>query len=327
MGRGEDDRPRPEDRAAPWQECPEVAPGRLRADDDAGHGPEGDQADQQGHAERALHDYADARPGDARHHDPEQIDQSPHDSVPRALSIARGPCSRNALLRRDLSPVGSFAESVDVNDALTQRRIGGSYAVGMELVIAQPSLARRTDEQLAEAFVAGDDASFEALVARYGGPIYAFILRMVGRPEDADDLAQDVFVQLLKSLPGAREGLPLRPWVYVIARNKCLDFLKRKRPLLFSALGDPDSEESVADRVADAGPLPDELAERADLRALLADAIEALPPKYRQVVALRYSSDLTFAEMGAVLGLPENTVKTHFQRAKVCLRERLNGAL
>lgn len=185
----------------------------------------------------------------------------------------------------------------------------------------------QTDEQLAVAYVDGDAESFEALVCRYSGPIYAFILRMVGRPEDADDLAQDVFVQLLKSLPGARAGLPLRPWIYVIARNKCLDFLKRKRPLLFSALTTPEGDEGIADRVADCGPLPEELAERADLRAVLAGAIEALPPRYRQVVALRYSSDLTFAEMGVVLGLPENTVKTHFQRAKVILRQSLHGVV
>ena len=185
--------------------------------------------------------------------------------------------------------------------------------------------AALTDEQLATSYLGGADDCFDELVRRYSGPIYQFILRMVGRPEDADDLTQDVFVQLLKSLPAARSDLPLRPWVYVIARNKCLDHLKRKRALAFSALATPDSGEAIEERVADAQPLPEELAERADLREILQEAISALPPRYRTVVALRYSTDLTFAEIGTVLGLPENTVKTHFQRAKALLRAELRG--
>jgi RNA polymerase sigma-70 factor (ECF subfamily) len=180
--------------------------------------------------------------------------------------------------------------------------------------------AALTDEQLAASYLGGVDACFDELVRRYSAPIYTFILRMVGRPEDADDLTQDVFVQLLKSLPTARPDLPLRPWVFVIARNKCLDHLKRKRALVFSALATHDGEDTVEERVADGQPLPEELAERADLRDILQEAIAALPPRYRAVVALRYSTDLTFAEIGTVLELPENTVKTHFQRAKAMLR-------
>ena len=184
-----------------------------------------------------------------------------------------------------------------------------------------------TDEQLAGTYLDGVDACFDELVRRYSGPIYAFILRMVGNPADADDLTQDVFVQILKSLPGARPDLPLRPWVYVIARNKCLDHLKRKRALPFSSLAIPESGEAVEARVVDDRPLPDELAERADLEELVRTAIADLPPRYRAVVALRYSTDLTFAEIGTVLGLPENTAKTHFQRAKGLLRERLRSRI
>jgi RNA polymerase sigma-70 factor (ECF subfamily) len=189
------------------------------------------------------------------------------------------------------------------------------------------SLPALSDEQLVESYVDGAAACFDELVRRYSGPIYAFILRMVGRPEDADDLTQDLFVQLLKSLPSARPDLPLRPWVYVIARNKALDHLKRKRALLFSSLAAGEHDLGVEDRFEDAEPLPEELAERAGLRDLLQAAIGALPPRYRTVVALRYSTDLTFAEIGAVLELPENTVKTHFQRAKGMLRTFLRDRL
>lgn len=180
-----------------------------------------------------------------------------------------------------------------------------------------------SDEALAAAHVAGRHESFEVLVHRYSGPVYAFCLRMVGRPADAEDLTQDVFVQLLKSLPGARADLPLRPWIFVIARNKCLDHLKRHKAATFSDVSGRDDEHELD--VVDQQPLPDELAERADIKQVLQQAIVRLPEKYRAVVAMRYAGDLTFAEIGAVLALPENTVKTHFQRAKAILRTQLAG--
>lgn len=181
-----------------------------------------------------------------------------------------------------------------------------------------------SDEALAAGFVAGDAECFARLVERYSKGVYNFAYRMLGNRADAEDIAQDIFVQVYRALPRTQLDLPFRPWLYVVARNKCLDFLKRKRPLLFSETGDVDDEgESFAARVPDPEPLPEELAERADLQRLLHDAIAALPPKYRQVVALRYSADLSFAEIAEALGLPENTVKTHFHRAKALLRAHL----
>ena len=163
---------------------------------------------------------------------------------------------------------------------------------------------------------------------RYSRPIFNFVYRMLGSYSDADDLAQDVFLQVYRSLPSARTDLPIKPWLYVVARNKCLDFLKRKRPVSFTDVdGDGDSGEGIAERLPDSAPLPEELVERSDLQRLLHDAVAELPPRYRSVVAMRYTGDLSFAEIAAALELPENTVKTHFHRAKALLRARLTGLL
>jgi RNA polymerase sigma factor (sigma-70 family) len=195
-------------------------------------------------------------------------------------------------------------------------------------VTGPPTASRdRTDEELARAYCDGDRDSFAELVRRYMKPVFNVAYRMTGSYADADDIAQDVFVQVFKSLPSTRLDLPFRPWLYVVARNKCLDFLKRKRPLNFSALEDPDGSESAVDSIADSGPLPEELLERADLQRLLRDAIALLPERYRSVVALRYGGGLTFAEIGQALSLPENTVKTHFQRAKAALKLDLASKL
>ncbi|HLZ70125.1 MAG TPA: sigma-70 family RNA polymerase sigma factor [Dehalococcoidia bacterium] len=189
-------------------------------------------------------------------------------------------------------------------------------------------LSARTDEELVAAFLSGEIGAFEELVQRYSRPIFNFVYRMLCSYADADDVAQDVFVQVYNSLPAARTDLPFKPWLYVIAKNKCLDFLKRKRPLLFSDVDGPEAEDgSIAERVADSDPLPEELAERADLQRILHEAVLGLPERYRQVVAMRYTGDLSFAEIAQALALPENTVKTHFHRAKALLRTRLLDVL
>jgi RNA polymerase sigma-70 factor (ECF subfamily) len=191
-------------------------------------------------------------------------------------------------------------------------------ALGEEM--AAPAAA--TDEALAERFQRGDALAFEELVARYHRPIYHFACRLLGCAEDAEDAAQDTLIQVYSALPSARLDIPLRPWIYRIARNRCLDVLKRKRAVTFSAVATDDEEAAVPD-VPATDPLPDELAERADLQRLLGQAIDALAPAYREVVALRYAADLAFGEIAAVLGMPENSVKTRFQRAKAMLRVAL----
>jgi RNA polymerase sigma factor (sigma-70 family) len=189
------------------------------------------------------------------------------------------------------------------------------------------ALPDRSDEELARDYCNGEVASLEELIRRYMKPIFNFAFRMTGNYAEADDIAQDVFVQIYRSLPSARLDLPFRPWLYVIARNKCLDNLKRKRALDFSALEDPETHESPIDAVADPDPLPDAVLERNDLQRILREAIVRLPERYRVVVSLRYAGGLSFAEVAETLALPENTVKTHFQRAKALLRKELAAEL
>lgn len=203
--------------------------------------------------------------------------------------------------------------------------VAGTATILHGVTTQPPSSLDRSDEDLARAYCDGDQASFEELVRRYMKPVFNFAYRMVGSTSDADDIAQDVFVQIYKSLPSARLDLPFRPWLYVVARNKCLDFLKRRRTLLFSSLEDPETGQSPIDSIADDEPLPEELLERSDLQRRLGEAIARLPERYRAVVSLRYAGGLTFAEIGEALSLPENTVKTHFQRAKAALRKDLGS--
>ncbi len=181
------------------------------------------------------------------------------------------------------------------------------------------------DEDLAARFAAGDTAAFETLVNRYAKPVFNFALSFLGDGDDADEAAQLVFLQMYQSLARARLDSPLKPWIYQIARNKCIDLWRKRRTISLSHDDpDDDSEGEGGERdVADPAPLPEEIAERADLQAVLRRTINALPVNYRIAVTLRYVNELSFAEIAKAMGVPENTAKTYFQRAKKLLREQL----
>jgi RNA polymerase sigma factor (sigma-70 family) len=186
-----------------------------------------------------------------------------------------------------------------------------------------------TDGMLAQQALAGDQEAFARLVQRYSSSLFNFICRFLSDYDAASDILQQVFTQLYISLPNLRTGEPLKAWLFQVARNRCLDELRRKRIIHFSELQMPgeDDELSPLAIIPDTGPLPEEIAERHDLQAILQRAIDALPPKFRAVVLLRYASQLSFSEIGQALQMPEATAKTYFQRAKPLLRASLRGQI
>jgi RNA polymerase sigma factor (sigma-70 family) len=181
------------------------------------------------------------------------------------------------------------------------------------------------DGALARRALAGDERAFELLVERYHTPLFAFIHHFLGDYDQACDILQQVLLQFYLSLPGLRLGEPLGPWLFQVARNRCLDELRRRRSVPFSQLESNSDEDELSPlgSLPDVHPLPEELAEHRDIQRLLLRAIQALPPRFRAVVLLRYSAQFSFAEIGRALGMQEATAKTYFQRSKALLRAAL----
>lgn len=190
---------------------------------------------------------------------------------------------------------------------------------------AKVTSVESADGVLAQQALAGDEQAFEVLVHRYSTPLFNFICRFLGDYDQACDISQQVFLQLYISLPTLRIGEPLKAWLFQVARNRCLDELRRKHTVHFSELETPSDEDELSPLAVmpDTSPLPEELAERHDLQVHLQQAILALPPKFRPVVILRYTAQLSFSEIGRMLHMPEATAKTYFQRAKPLLRSAL----
>jgi RNA polymerase sigma factor (sigma-70 family) len=182
-----------------------------------------------------------------------------------------------------------------------------------------------SDGLLAIQSLHGNEQAFEGLFKRYRPALFKFIFNMLHEYDLACDVLQHVFLQLYISLPTLETEKPLKSWLFQVARNRCLDELRRKRMVRFSELetSNEEGESEMLTFLPDPRPLPEEIAERRDVQDRLLDAIQCLPPKFRSVVFLRYSKQLTFPEIGKTLGMPEATAKTYFSRAKPLLRASL----
>jgi RNA polymerase sigma factor (sigma-70 family) len=172
---------------------------------------------------------------------------------------------------------------------------------------------------------------FEQVMREQSASLFHYIYRFMGDYDLASDICQQVFIQLYSFLPGLHTDRPLMAWLFQVARNRCIDEMRRKRAICFSEL-EADSwrraeeeEASLLAMLPDLCPLPEEETEQHDLQRQLCEAIRALPPKFRAVVSLRYLTDMSYAEIGARLHIPPATAKTYFQRARPLLRALLMG--
>ncbi len=183
------------------------------------------------------------------------------------------------------------------------------------------------DALLAKQVIAGDNVAFEVLVKRYSTALFNYIYRFMGEHEEASDILQEVFLRFYMALPSLECEKPLKPWLFQVAHNCCIDELRqrRKHVLHFSQIESENTENdiSVLDELPDTSPSIEEVIAQRDIQHVLQKAILSLPLKFRAVVALRYTSNLRFAEIGRILGMPEQTTKTYFHRAKTLLRQRL----
>jgi RNA polymerase sigma factor (sigma-70 family) len=184
-----------------------------------------------------------------------------------------------------------------------------------------------TDDILVRQAHVGDQNAFEILVDRYSALLFPLISRMVRDEHLAHDVLQHVFLQLYRSLPTLVPGGTLKAWLSQVARHCSIDELRRRRHLLFSEIEPfPDGGEySFLATLPDPDRQPEEQVELRELRQRLLDAIETLPSRFRAVVLLRYTDQLSFREIGQVLSMPESTAKTYFYRASKQLRTLLGS--
>lgn len=163
----------------------------------------------------------------------------------------------------------------------------------------------------------GDTSAFEPLLTTYEKGVYNLCLRMVRNPADAEDLAQETFLKAYRGIAGYRGESKFSVWLYRIASNLCLDFLRqqKRRPTAPLTVEDEDGDLRETE-VADGRLQPERLLEQKLTGDSLRRGLDALPPEFRQVLLLRELQGLSYEEIGGILGLESGTVKSRIFRAR-----------
>ena len=181
------------------------------------------------------------------------------------------------------------------------------------------SFAKLADSALVERALGGADASFEELVRRYQRPIVSYVYRMIGDYEAALDLTQDVFIKVYGSLARYRSEYKFSTWIYRIAHNAAIDYLRRTGP----RTQELETEDGYARPIPSGSMTPEQESERKERCAEIEDVVRALPPAYRELIILRHGHDLSYDEIAEVTGLPLGTVKNRIFRAREAMRSPL----
>ncbi|HEU4599005.1 MAG TPA: RNA polymerase sigma factor, partial [Solirubrobacterales bacterium] len=181
-----------------------------------------------------------------------------------------------------------------------------------------PLLKLQGDERLIAMARGGDPGAFEAIVDRYQGRLLGFCRQMLGSTEDAEDVLQEVFVNAYRAMLADEREINLRPWLYRIARNRCLNYLRKPKA---------DAQESM-DMVpeVDAASTAERVHNREEFRQILSD-VNKLPETQRAALLLREMDALSYEEIAAAMETTVPSVKSLLVRARISLAEASQARL
>lgn len=180
------------------------------------------------------------------------------------------------------------------------------------------------DDKLVAKAVQGQEDSYKKLVDKYNRPIYFHIRKMIKEQELVEDLVQEVFIKAFKNLATYSNQYAFSTWLYRIATNHTIDYLRKKKLPTFS-ISDPiktkDGEVEV--QLPDTSFATDAPIIKHERKAIVQEAIANLPEKYRKVIRMRHMDELSYDEIADELNIPLGTVKAHIFRARELLYKAL----
>lgn len=180
------------------------------------------------------------------------------------------------------------------------------------------------DTDLIARAAAGDHAAFHTIVEKHRAMVYRVAYQFAGNHHDAEDIAQDVFIKVYRSLDRFRQDAQLTSWMYRIVMNACIDYRRRHSPAGAAPFGE-EAEQRMLNTPEEA-PGPEERAYAGELGEALQAEIQRLPPGQRMVFIMRHHQGLKLGEIAEALGLAEGTVKRQLHAAVHRLRQALTVA-
>lgn len=183
----------------------------------------------------------------------------------------------------------------------------------------------RTDEELVEDYLDGDVGAFRLLIERYHDPLLNFLFRLVGNRQAAEDVFQDAFLQVHQSLGSFDLTRTFKPWLFTIAANKGRDALRKsqRRAAVSLSMKPRNAEgDELVDLLQIDVPGPELRLEAEETSLLVQHAVDAVPPRLREILLLAYFQKLSYNQIADQLGIPVGTVKSRLHAAVAAFAKR-----
>jgi RNA polymerase sigma-70 factor (ECF subfamily) len=178
-----------------------------------------------------------------------------------------------------------------------------------------------SDNQRVKDFLQGDDIALEKLIEKYLKPIYNFIYQLTRDKAVAQDITQDVFVRVWKNIDSFDTSKKFSTWLYAIAKNASLDWLKKKRPLPFSAFKDEDSTGILENIEDDTILYAENLLQSMDNKREAEIYLDSLSLQHKTIILLHIQQGFSLVEIAEIMKSPVNTVKSKYRRAIIFLKK------
>lgn len=175
--------------------------------------------------------------------------------------------------------------------------------------------------------VRGDEKAYSELTQKYQKPLYFHVCKMIRNPDFAEDLVQDIFLKAFKSLKNYKNDYALSTWLYRIATNHTIDYLRKKKLETLSIHADDSDDTHATIQLADEDSFTDEPMIRRERKNKVHEAIDQLPEKYREVILKRHIEEKSYQEIAEEMDIPLGTVKAHIFRARELLYKYMKDTI
>ena len=189
------------------------------------------------------------------------------------------------------------------------------------------SISSLQDDHWVVLAVKGDEKAYTELTQKYQKPLYFHVRKMIRNPYFAEDLVQDIFLKAFKSLKNYKNDYAFSTWLYRIATNHTIDYLRKKKLETLSIHADESDDTHATIQLADEDSFTDEPMIKRERKNKVHEAIDQLPEKYKEVILKRHIEEKSYQEISEEMDIPLGTVKAHIFRARELLYKYMKDTI
>ncbi len=186
------------------------------------------------------------------------------------------------------------------------------------------------DIDLIKKYLNGDEESLKKLIFLYTKPIYNFIYHICYEKDEANDITQETFLKVWKNLKKFDQNKNFKSWIFSIARNTAIDWVRKRKPLLFSRLDNEEDDIKFEENIKDENISQEEILikkeELENKKDTVNEALKELSINQRSIILLKNNEGMTFEEIALSLGKPMNTIKSQYRRGLIILKKYIENA-